>query len=65
MSRRVVPEHAQNARQYGNLSKLKISENPAAPVAKHGEPFLKRQNFLSSICQTVYLYLTKPAQEET
>jgi hypothetical protein len=33
-----LPEQAQKARQYGSLKHENMSENSAAPVAKHGEP---------------------------
>jgi hypothetical protein len=45
-----LPEQAQNAKQYGNLRKLNMSENPAAPVAKHGEPI----SYVSELFQWLF-----------
>ena len=56
------PEAAQKAKQYGSLRKVNMSEKPAAPVAKHGEPILLLDVLQCSISH--YMYITYQTIQE-
>jgi hypothetical protein len=65
MKKRVVPEPAQNANEYGILIIGYISWKVAAPVARHGEPMNELSAFSIRLCCGKTLPKNPPKKRST